>query len=147
MSQEKNRVSSPTSFNPTRPQYARPPAWFRYGVVAAATLILCSCRAAVPVQSTADNTHRSAPLANDPAEVVYVEDQAVQLASHVAARNDPAGTEVVTGGTVSTDQTTGDVVTVFNNGTIAAGSFVWLELTIVSSGADAPESFDATLTV
>jgi len=29
----------------------RPPAWFRYGIVAVATLILCSCRAIGPVNS------------------------------------------------------------------------------------------------
>ncbi len=28
----------------------RPPGWFRYGVIAAATLILCSCQAVVPAQ-------------------------------------------------------------------------------------------------
>ncbi len=30
---------------------ARPPAWFRYGVVAAATLILCSCQALGPINT------------------------------------------------------------------------------------------------
>ena len=88
-------MTSPTSFNLTRPQYARPPAWFRYGVVAAATLILCSCRAVGPARSTAANARRPAPPANDPTEAAYVDDQAVQLASHVAAQNTPVRSKVV----------------------------------------------------
>ena len=40
-----------------------------------------------------------------------------------------AGTEVVTGGTTTTNVTTGHSVTVFNNGVIPAGRFVWIETT------------------
>lgn len=40
-----------------------------------------------------------------------------------------AGTEVVTGGTTTTSQTTGDDVTSFDDATIPADSFVWLETT------------------
>ena len=42
------------------------------------------------------------------------------------------GTEVVTGGTVANNTTTGGTITSFNNATIAAGSWVWLETTAVS---------------
>jgi hypothetical protein len=42
------------------------------------------------------------------------------------------GTAVVTGGTTVTNTTTGTAVTSFNNGTITAGSFVWVEVTAVS---------------
>ena len=43
-----------------------------------------------------------------------------------------AGTEVVTGGTATTNTTTGDTVTSFNDATIPANSFVWLETTAQS---------------
>jgi len=42
------------------------------------------------------------------------------------------GTEVVTGGTAATSTTTGDEVTSFNDATIPAGSWVWLETTAQS---------------
>lgn len=43
-----------------------------------------------------------------------------------------AGAEVVTGGTTTTSTTTGDVVTSFNDATVVADSFVWLETTAQS---------------
>lgn len=42
------------------------------------------------------------------------------------------GTEVVTGGTVTTSITSGSVVSSFSDATIPAGSFVWLETTAQS---------------
>lgn len=42
-----------------------------------------------------------------------------------------AGTEVVTGGSTVTSTTTGDIVTSFNDATIPANSWVWLETTAV----------------
>ena len=39
-----------------------------------------------------------------------------------------AGNEVVTSGTTTTSETTGDVVTSFNDATIPAASWVWLEI-------------------
>lgn len=47
---------------------------------------------------------------------------------HAASRA-AVGTEVVTGGTTTTSQTTGDDVTSFDDATIPADSFVWLETT------------------
>ena len=64
---------------------------------------------------------------------------------HFGPDRDAAGTEVVTGGTVSTNITTGDAVTVFNAGVIPAESFVWIELVAVTIGVDAPDSFAVTL--
>lgn len=43
-----------------------------------------------------------------------------------------AGNEVVTGGTTANSTTTGNVVTSFNDATIPADSFVWLETTALS---------------
>lgn len=43
-----------------------------------------------------------------------------------------AGTSLVTSGTTTTNTTTGTNVTTFNNATIAAGSWVWVEVTAVS---------------
>lgn len=43
-----------------------------------------------------------------------------------------AGNEVVTGGTATTSTTTGSIVTSFNDATIPADSFVWLETTAQS---------------
>lgn len=40
-----------------------------------------------------------------------------------------AGAQVVTGGTATTDESTGSDVTSFNDATIVADSFVWLETT------------------
>lgn len=42
------------------------------------------------------------------------------------------GTEVVTSGTTTTSTTTGDTVSSFDNDTIAAGNWVWLETTAQS---------------
>ena len=47
-----------------------------------------------------------------------------------------AGTEVVTGGTTTTNVTTGHSVTVFNNGVIPAGNFVWIETTARSGNVN-----------
>lgn len=47
-----------------------------------------------------------------------------------------AGNEVVTGGTTTTSTTTGSDVTVFNDATIPADSFVWLETTAQSGTVD-----------
>lgn len=96
LSREKTHVSSITSINTNSFQHVRPPAWFRYGVVAAATLILCSCRAAGPMHSTAANAHRPAPPISHPTEMAYVDDQAVQPASHVAATETASRSDVVT---------------------------------------------------
>jgi hypothetical protein len=43
-------------------------------------------------------------------------------------RSDP-GTEIIVGGTATTDVTTGDKITTFDNDTIPAGSWVWMETT------------------
>jgi len=55
-------------------------------------------------------------------------------------RHDPdrsaSGAEAVTGGTVTTSTTTGSVVTTFNDATIPADSFVWLETTAQSGTVD-----------
>lgn len=50
-----------------------------------------------------------------------------------------AGTEVVTGGTVTTNTTTGQVITTFNSSSLPAGSFIWLEVTAQSGTV--PELF------
>jgi len=42
---------------------------------------------------------------------------------------DAAGAEVVTGGTAITNTTTGDVITAFDDATVVAASFLWLETT------------------
>lgn len=46
------------------------------------------------------------------------------------------GAEVVTGGTTTTSVSTGDDVTSFNDATIVADSFVWLETTAESGTTD-----------
>jgi hypothetical protein len=48
-----------------------------------------------------------------------------------------AGNEVVTSGTTTTSDTTGSDVTSFNDATVPADSFVWLETTAASGGATA----------
>lgn len=52
-----------------------------------------------------------------------------------------AGNEVVTSGTTTTSTTTGSVVTSFNDATIPADSYVWLETTATSGTVD---SFSVT---
>lgn len=47
-----------------------------------------------------------------------------------------AGSEVVTGGTVTTSTTTGSEITAFDDATIASNSFVWLETTAQSGNVD-----------
>jgi len=48
---------------------------------------------------------------------------------HHATDRSNAGNEVVTGGTTTTSQTSGSDVSSFNDATIPANSFVWLETT------------------
>ena len=50
---------------------------------------------------------------------------------HGSDRN-AAGTEVVTGGTTTTNTTTGETITSFNSASIPAGDHVWLETTAAS---------------
>lgn len=45
---------------------------------------------------------------------------------------DAVGTEIITGGTVTTDINTGDDITVMDNPSIPADSFIWLETTAQS---------------
>jgi hypothetical protein len=47
------------------------------------------------------------------------------------------GTEIVTGGTVTTDITTGDDITVMDDASIPADSFIWLETTAKSGTVQA----------
>lgn len=47
-----------------------------------------------------------------------------------------AGAEVVTGGTATTDESTGSDVTSFDDATIVADSFVWLETTVQTGTVD-----------
>ena len=61
-----------------------------------------------------------------------------------AADRSATGTEVVTGGTTTTSQTTGSEITVFNDATIDAGSWVWVEVTAISGTVD---ELNITLTV
>lgn len=53
-----------------------------------------------------------------------------------------AGTEIVTGGTVANNSTTGNVVTSFNDATVVADAFIWLETTALSS---TPTSLSVTI--
>lgn len=53
-----------------------------------------------------------------------------------------AGTEVVTGGTTANSTTTGNVVTSFNDATVPADSFIWLETTSLSG---TPTSLSCTI--
>lgn len=53
-----------------------------------------------------------------------------------------AGAEVVTGGTVANSTSTGNVVTAFNDATVVADSFIWLETTAL---ADTPDSLAVTI--
>ena len=65
----------------------RPPAWFRFGVVAAAILILCSCRAPGPGQQTA---------AHSASQADHVQGRSVQSASHAVSAEDLSPSDVVT---------------------------------------------------
>jgi len=60
---------------------------------------------------------------------------------HHTDRNN-AGNEVVTSGTVANSTTTGNVVTSFNDATVPADSFVWLETTALSG---TPTSLNVTI--
>ncbi len=51
---------------------------------------------------------------------------------HNATDRSATGTEVVTGGTTTTSTTSGNDVTSFNDATIDADSFVWIETTAKS---------------
>lgn len=53
-----------------------------------------------------------------------------------------AGNEVVTGGTTANSTTTGNVVTSFNDATVPADSFIWLETTALSG---TPTSLNVTI--
>jgi hypothetical protein len=55
---------------------------------------------------------------------------------HNATDRSAAGAEVVTSGTTTTSESTGDDVTSFNDATIAADSFVWLETTAQTGTVD-----------
>lgn len=55
---------------------------------------------------------------------------------HHATDRSNAGNEVVTSGTTTTSTTTGSDVTTFNDATIPADSFVWLETTAKSGTVD-----------
>jgi uncharacterized repeat protein (TIGR01451 family) len=69
------------SSNSTDYRYARPPAWFRYGVVAAATLILCSCRAIGP------SSFVIPPSPAPSTKTVGITDQALNQASYVVVQD------------------------------------------------------------
>lgn len=47
-----------------------------------------------------------------------------------------AGTEIIVGGTTTSSQTTGDVITTFSNANIPANSFVWFETTAKTGNID-----------
>ena len=64
----------------------------------------------------------------------------VTLRHHTDRSN--AGNEVVTGGTVANSTTTGNVVTSFNDATVPADSFIWLETTALSG---TPDSVQVTI--
>jgi hypothetical protein len=51
---------------------------------------------------------------------------------HHATDRSAAGNEVVTGGTTTTSTTSGSDVVAFNDATIPADSFIWLETTAQS---------------
>lgn len=51
---------------------------------------------------------------------------------HAATDRSAAGNEVVTGGTVTTSQTAGSDVTSFNDATVPADSYLWVEITSVT---------------
>ena len=56
------------------------------------------------------------------------------------------GTAVIPGGTVTTNQTTGDSITAgLTNDVIPADSHVWLRLIAVTTAAAQPESFGVTI--
>jgi hypothetical protein len=49
---------------------------------------------------------------------------------------DAVGTEVITGGSVTASETTGDDITVFDNNIVPADSFIWLETTGLSGSVE-----------
>jgi hypothetical protein len=55
---------------------------------------------------------------------------------YASDRSSSTPTVVVTGGITVTSTTTGSSITSFNNGTIPAGNFVWIEVTAVSGTVD-----------
>jgi len=96
------------------------------------------------------------PTATEDASIFYTDDaititkivfvitgatSATTTIRHHTDRNN-AGNEVVTGGTVANSTTTGNVVTSFNDATVPADSFVWLETTALSS---TPTSLSVTI--
>ena len=60
----------------------RPPAWFRYGVVAALTLMLCSCRVADPSLGTAIQTENPGPPDEIKSAIELIQDRQVIKTAH-----------------------------------------------------------------
>lgn len=75
-----NRPSPSPNLSPQRRGigYARPPAWFRYGLVAAATLIMCSCRA--PEGALVEQT--APPALSDSLAADAIADKNVRSVAH-----------------------------------------------------------------
>jgi len=61
-----------------------------------------------------------------------------------ASDRNAAGIEVVTGGSIITSQQ-GQSISLLDNDTIPAGSWVWLEIINATTGVDLPESFSVTI--
>lgn len=77
-------------------------------------------------------------------KIVYVITGSTSVTTTIRHHTDRsnAGTEVVTSGTVANSATAGTVVTSFNDATVPADSFVWLETTALSG---TPTSLNATI--
>ena len=67
---------------------------------------------------------------------------AVSYSLRFGPNRSASGTEVVTGGLLCSDTTTGTQTTAFNNATVPAGSFLWLKVTAISGSVD---EFSVTL--
>ena len=80
---------------PPSTQHPRPPAWFRYGIVAGATLILCSCRAADPGQTRLTQSSPPAPVVAQ-SGAAFVQDSSLQPAGHLPAEEQATTSQVVT---------------------------------------------------
>lgn len=98
-----------------------------------------TARAAISIQNPGSSEDASIFFTN--VELTLSEIRAVLVGSSTpsvtwtvrwAADRSSAGTEAVTSGTTTTSTTTGDDVTSFNNDTVPADSFVWLETTAKS---------------
>lgn len=66
----------------------------------------------------------------------------VSYSLRYAPNRSATGTEVVSGGLLCSDTSTGDVTTTFDNATLPAGSFLWLKVTAMSGTVD---EFSVTL--